>query len=275
MNWDVICWALHDFTMLRVTRGAFNGASTLLLMGAHAPDLPGVIYVTRGGRSETRFRFSLIVSIGESAVESENRIELADAPIEEVFNALAAVKDYLDTLGGVLANLDTDQAILDAAGMYLPNNLKLNLGRTDAADATTVKDNTTASGTASDLRLPESNNVNANSVTVYGDLTGKILVVNAKRQGTQFGLSPNSTADWRPSGLSDSDFVFEADDGSLHGIIDRVDTTNQKIIWSGLPICKITDAEGNLLYFKLNRDSNTLLPAIFDQLDKFSSYTVI
>ena len=123
MNWDVICWALHDFTMLRVTRGAFNGASTLLLMGAHAPDLPGVIYVTRGGRSETRFRFSLIVSIGESAVESENRIELEDAPIEEVFNALAAVKDYLDTLGGVLANLDTDQAILDAAGMYLNSPL--------------------------------------------------------------------------------------------------------------------------------------------------------
>ena len=123
MDWEVIRYALRDFPALRVRHGAFNGASKLLLMGERAPDLPGVIYVTRGGKSEVRYRFALIVSAGECAVESDNLIELAEAPLEEVFNALAAAKDYLDTLGGVLAHLDTDQAILDAAGMYLNSPL--------------------------------------------------------------------------------------------------------------------------------------------------------
>ena len=123
MNWEVIRWALRRMTTLREKRGAFNSASRLLLMGADSPDLPGVVYVTHGGASAVRYRFALVVSAGKCAVESDNLIELAEAPLEEVFNALAAVKDYLDTLGGVLARLDTDQAILDAAGMYLNSPL--------------------------------------------------------------------------------------------------------------------------------------------------------
>ncbi|MDO5476173.1 MAG: SpaA isopeptide-forming pilin-related protein [Eubacteriales bacterium] len=184
--------------------------------------------------------------------------------------------------GGVFANsnstlcnteitgnrLTTAQAE-NAAGMWLPNWKKLTIGSvtTEEADATRITGNTAGSGAASNLRLSESNNVNTNCVTVNCSLSGSIGVVNAKKQGTQFGTSPNTTDTWRPEGLSDSNHVFTADDGTLYGMIERLDTTGKKIIWAGPPICKITDAEGRLLYFKVSNDSTVLLPAIFDQLD--------
>ncbi|MBR1628956.1 MAG: hypothetical protein IJ679_06790, partial [Lachnospiraceae bacterium] len=65
--------------------------------------------------------------------------------------------------------------------------------------------------------------------------------------------------------------VFSADDGTLYGIIDRLDENGKKIIWGGEPICKITDPDGNLLYFKADKNSSTLLPAVFDQLDNGST----
>ncbi len=161
----------------------------------------------------------------------------------------------------------------NAAGVYLSNGKTLSIG--DAAkaadnnykDTTAIYGNTTSDLKPSNLRLPEvSSGENDNKVVVNCNLevTGKIYVINAKNAGTQFGTSPNSEASgWRPTGLSDMDSVFRADNSTLYGIIDRGDTTGQRIIWAGKPICKLTDSLGNDLYFGESGSD----PAIFDKLD--------
>lgn len=154
------------------------------------------------------------------------------------------------------------------AGAFLPDNVILTIG-TDALrdaglpDNTTINGNTTTGGVTSNLRLPENGGVNRNNVIVLCDLSGYIGVANAKKAGTQFGTSPNSTDAWRPAGLSDIDAVFRSDIDTLKGIIDRLDASGKKIIWAGPPICKLTDGDDNLLYFKPNGSD----PAIFDKLD--------
>ena len=165
----------------------------------------------------------------------------------------------------------TTDIVENAAGVYMQdstdNKEKLVIGTTGStSDDSAVRNNTTAIGADSNLRLPSvSSGENKNSVTVNCSLTGYFGVVNAKNVGTRFGTSPNSTTNpvWKPDGFSDQDAVFNSDVDTLHGIIDRTDTTFQKIIWAGPPIAKITDAAGNLLYFKRNGTD----PAIFDVLE--------
>lgn len=180
--------------------------------------------------------------------------------------------------GNELPNADAEHA----AGIYIADNSAgeiLKIGDADMALDSDYRDNSEvtgnkASGQASNLRLPEKNSVNQNSVRVYCNLGpkanqgkkegGVIGVVNAKVVGTQFGQSPNSvggTEGWRPTGLGDQDAVFQSDNSTLRGIIDRSDTSNKKIIWGGPPICKLTDAGGRDLYFGSGD------PAIFDRLD--------
>ena len=50
--------------------------------------------------------------------------------------------------------------------------------------------------------------------------------------------------------------------GLLFGIIERSDQNFERVIWGGDPICKITDANGRLLY----RDSNGDTPADYSVL---------
>lgn len=161
----------------------------------------------------------------------------------------------------------------NAAGVYLVNEgATLKIGDKNitgdaaltAVDTTVIMGNTTRNGANSNMRLPERNGANKNCVTVYYNLVpssadGYIGVVNAKKVGTQFGLAKIAN----PTGFSDSDSVFKADASTLHGIIDRTDASGTKIIWAGPPVCKITDADGRLLYFK----SNGTDPAIFDVLE--------
>ena len=160
----------------------------------------------------------------------------------------------------------------NAAGIYILNGGTLTVGTTGAdCDHTVVMGNTMKDKKPSNLRLPENNGVNSKCVTVRCNLgpkmdgenpvdgTGVIYVVNAKVVGTWFGNSDIVN----PDGFSDTDAVFKADYSTLHGIINRQDTTHKQIIWAGPPVCKITDADGNLLYFK-NTGAD---PAIFDVLD--------
>jgi len=149
----------------------------------------------------------------------------------------------------------------DAAGLYMLNNRTLIIGTEGASeDTSSVKDNRTASGGSSNLRLWEGGGANnAASISVLCNLSGKFFVINAKNAGTQFG----SSAIAKPNGFSDNDRAFQADDGTLWGIISRTDSSGKKIIWGGPPACKITDGNGTLLYMK----SNGTDPAIFDRLD--------
>ena len=173
----------------------------------------------------------------------------------------------------ITGNRLTTNTAADCAGVYLNNNRTLFVGPSDAekgfTDTVIVRDNTTANGTLSDLRLWDNGTENnSSSVYVYCNLSeySEIRVVNANKVGTRFGSSKFAN----PDGFTDDFAVFKADSSTLHGIIDRTDESGTKIIWAGPPIAKITDGSGNLLYLKTITDSegNTKgsSPAIFDRL---------
>ena len=119
MDWELICDVLTPFQIRSRRQGTFHFAHKLLLLEADSPDLPGTLYLAADGAGASRFRFSLIVALGPWAGEAENYIELAPAPLAAVYNALSETKSALDTLDQVLAGVETDQEIVDAAGMYL------------------------------------------------------------------------------------------------------------------------------------------------------------
>ena len=152
----------------------------------------------------------------------------------------------------------------DGAGIWIYR--LLTVGKADASDpdTTTVKDNTTASGTASDLRLKARSNSDnraaTDSVSVLNSLSGEndmIRVVNPGNAGDQFGTRANNNL----SGFTEGQHVFAANSGGLYGVYNRNDET--KLIWRGGAICKLTDASGHLLY--LDAECND--PAVFDRLD--------
>ena len=160
-----------------------------------------------------------------------------------------------------------------AAGVYLRDGVALSLGVTNGTNTEhvlNVKENFTRDGKPSNLRLPDTTNgngetVNDNQVKVYCGIGGEIRVVNANKKLTQFGEAQkvNGIQLTNPAGFTDEYKVFKSEDGSLYGIVDRQDSTGIKIIWGGDPICKITDANGRLLYI----DDQHVRPAVFDRLD--------
>ena len=108
----------------------------------------------------------------------------------------------------------------NAAGVYLINGRTLTVGTADAAtDDSSIHNNTTATGEASNLRLWSNSDGqnNAQSVFVNCPLSGEILVLNANRVGTQFGssLDPNFP------GFTETFHVFQSDHSTLYGIYDR------------------------------------------------------
>ena len=174
---------------------------------------------------------------------------------------------YLKNDSMITNNKLTGNTVENSAGVYLVNNRTVYVGSEDASsDSSSVKDNHTASGASSNLRLWWDGDKNhANSVNVLCDLTGKIYVVNAAKVGSQFGVSTKAN----PAGFGDDNPVFKADTSTLYGIIDRTDPDGIKIIWAGPPIAKITNGT-NILYLKQGVDDEGNLiginPAIFDRL---------
>ncbi len=154
--------------------------------------------------------------------------------------------------------------IANVAGVFISDNRKLILGQagSSAADHVVVRENTTASGALSDLRLWWNNNNKVNnsaSVSVLSSLddTSEIRVVNPGKETTQFGTRADTSFD----GFTEVNHVFVADQGGLYGVYDRGTPAN--LIWRGGVICKITDQSGRLLYL----DAECKDPAVFDRLD--------
>lgn len=137
-------------------------------------------------------------------------------------------------------------------------------------DTITVDENYTDAGELSNVWLPETNNKtqNANCVVVNCGLSGRIGVVNAKKQGTQFGRSIIEG----PAGINDSDPVIVADDGSIWGIIQLTDPDRKAIIWGGPHVCRITDANDVQLFFRTS-SIGAPAPAVFDALDDYTNAT--
>ena len=166
----------------------------------------------------------------------------------------------------ITGNRLTTNTAANCAGVYLNNNRTLFVGSESATtDTVVVRNNTTANGTLSDLRLWDNGSENNSaSAYVYCNLSNdsEIRVVNAAKVSTWFGSAEIAY----PNGFSDDNAVFRADSSTLHGIIDRTDPNGKKIIWAGPPIAKLTDGGGTLLYIRYT-DGGALYPAIFDRLD--------
>lgn len=118
MTWDTICHVLHGFGIRQAEKTGFEQADTLLLLGRDAIDRPNTIYVTAGGQLPLYFRHALVVSIGPCVIEADNRIELEQGELAQVFNALSAAKSWLDTLTATLALCDSDQEVIDQASIH-------------------------------------------------------------------------------------------------------------------------------------------------------------
>ena len=195
-------------------------------------------------------------------------------------------KKFLKLIQTIITGNTLTSAIQeDGAGVYMKdeNNNLLEVGAVKDANASEeerkAKDysavmNNFASGKPSNLRMPvQSNGENKNCVKVYcnlGEVNGKggyIGVVNAWKIGTRFGS--NETQSTTVQGLEDPDgtvelnAVFNGDTNTLYGIISRTDDSRKQIVWAGPPVCKITDQNGKLLYFKKTAAD----PAIFDVLE--------
>lgn len=162
----------------------------------------------------------------------------------------------------------------NAAGVYMVDGKTLTVGRTrtpqEKADATSVENNMTASNQPSNLRLSYDNTNKKNSddsVFVNCALSGTISVINAASKGKKFGVSVEKDFQgFSDTGFKEEEHTFVADDGSLFGVFDRIDddeSDNYDIIWRGDMVCKLTNANNQLLYM----DSQCHQPAIFDRLD--------
>lgn len=167
----------------------------------------------------------------------------------------------------------------DAAGVYMQNHtdnngtgpklyLKLSEGQVDGSlnyARITITGNKTVNGKPSDLRLPDKNNKTVNAISVMVDcgVQGEIRVVNAKKKLTRFGTMVDHENTIKRHGFTDEYKVFWSDDGELFGIINRSDQYFTEVIWGGDPICKITDANGRLLFM----DPQGNQPAVYDILD--------
>lgn len=118
MTWDVICHALESFGISQVRKGNFEQADTLLLMYEDAADVPNAVYVTATDALPRPFRYALVVSLCGELAYAENLLCLAHGELPQVFNALAAAKNWLDTLRNTLALCDSDQEVLDRASLH-------------------------------------------------------------------------------------------------------------------------------------------------------------
>ena len=184
-------------------------------------------------------------------------------------------KSYMRLRNGssITNNRLSNNTAANAAGVYLPDEITLVVGKKDAdIDTVLIQDNSTSAGTSSNLRLWSNSDDqnNEQSIYVYCNLSTKseVRVVNAYKIGTKFGESAIDNPLGFTQGFTNEFPVFKADDDSLKGIIDRAEGNYQSIIWGGPAICKITDGQGHLLYLRKNTETGKGADAaIFDRLD--------
>ena len=118
MTWDVIEYTLQRFQITYAENKDFGLCKTLLLLEMDSADTPNTVYVTDGGCEHWPFKHALLVSIGTCAIHADNRIELEQGNLFQVFNALAEARDWLNGLDSALALCNSDQEIIDQATIH-------------------------------------------------------------------------------------------------------------------------------------------------------------
>ncbi len=162
----------------------------------------------------------------------------------------------------ITGNRLTTSNVGNAAGAYLNRQLIVGTELAAAPAKIVVKENTTSTGVPSDLLLQKVRGQSyhtTTSVQVLCSLSDESLVrvINPKGVGEQFGTRTDTSF----TGFTEGRHVFVADQGGLYGVYNRNEP--DKLIWRGGSVCKLTDANGHLLYL----DEACTDPAVFDRLD--------
>ena len=165
----------------------------------------------------------------------------------------------------------------NGAGLFIENGKTLTVGAdTISVETVQVRDNYVQVRDSVDVlaeascnaRISMSGANNATSaVSVKSHLDNAYIgVCNAHSIGTQFGTNTLESSMER-RGLAN----IEADDGSSYGTIDMVASggNRTKVYWKAPIICKITDANHNLLYYKPDAAKEE---AVFSRLEDAVNY---
>jgi len=157
----------------------------------------------------------------------------------------------------VTGNQTASSTTENAAGLHIADGATLTLGGEGIeSETSSVKGNKASGNKDSNVRLSESGGKNAtNSVSVVSNLGAgcEIRVVNPRYVYDQFGSTDAAHANMACLLVSDTNSAKNilSEDGLLYGRIDTADNQGgTKVVWWGDPVCKITDASGNLLSLK-------------------------
>ncbi|MBQ7614285.1 MAG: hypothetical protein IJU77_04515 [Butyrivibrio sp.] len=214
---------------------------------------------TRGGGIHAFANNDSYMLIIDSTNISDNRAGASGGGVYS--STQVTIRNNTSITGNRLTDSASDAT--EAAGVYM--NRLLTIGTTGATtpDKILIMDNSTASGAASDLLLVKDNNTTKihkkYSVHVLCSLHDEsvIRVINPRGIGEQFGTRDDESF----TGFTEGVHAFVSDSGALYGVYDR--NTPGNVIWRGGAVCKLTDANGHMLYL----DQACTDPAVFDRLD--------
>lgn len=180
----------------------------------------------------------------------------------------------------ITGNNITGESIKDGGGLVIATLLTLGESGEGKTDTSTIYGNKTSDGKNSNLILPlnKENNIDVNTRSDHTEgirllcrkTSGKIYVTNPGDCYTQFGFAGRGYIDATEDNYESvrwSDAIFAADDESdMFGIIKK-DGSAYNLYWWKLPIAKITNGRGTLLY----KDADCTIPAVYTALYPYSS----
>lgn len=115
MNWDLICYLLENYAIVKSRNQSFTTADYILLLDENAQDRENTIYISDGSRSSDAFREALVIQVGRSSVKSRNYITLSRGTVAQVLNTLLQARARLDLLSARLSAATQNQEAIDIA----------------------------------------------------------------------------------------------------------------------------------------------------------------
>ena len=168
---------------------------------------------------------------------------------------------------------DGTEDINGAGGFYMSGGTLTFAGDADESNPTTIDGNTTENGKSSNLRLPPKGNTKDNSLTsvnLKAEFKGKIRVVNPGTVYSFFGNADNTSylANYKaqPDQWETLPNITSEDGSRLFGVAisGNEDGSEAILQWWQLPICKITDGNGTLLYLDQEGTKQAVYMSLYD-----------